>query len=307
MTVARAITVLHHAADLVGESPLWAPDERAVWWVDIQGRAIRRLDGTSGAVSSIETPFMPGALALDGDGTIVVAGGTGWFRLGGDGAFDPLAAAPGASTDVRMNDGCVDAAGRFWAGTIPLKPADQPKGRLYRLDRDGPHLILDGLRTQNGTAFSPDGSTFYLADSHPDVRTIWAFDVDAMTGDLSNRRVFHTPAHGRPDGAAMDTDGCYWFAAIEAGLIVRLDPDGKAMSHIALPVSRPTNLAFIGDGLSTLCVTSMSAGLDETRRAAEPLAGALFAVDVDARGWPQPRFTQFPAASDRRTGSLQTG
>lgn len=305
MSRARDITVLHHAADLVGESPLWAPDERAVRWVDIQGRVIRRLDLASGAVSSMETPFMPGALALDADGSAIVAGGTGWYRLI-DGEFKLIARAPNTSVDVRMNDGSVDPAGHFWAGTTPLTPSTTPRGRLFRLGRDGAHSVLDGLRTQNGTAFSPDARTFYLADSHPDVRTIWAFDFDRESGELANRRVFHVPERGRPDGAAIDADGCYWFAAIDAGLIVRLDPDGKAMSSIALPVSRPTNLAFIGDGLSTLCITSMSAGLDEARRAAEPLAGALFAVDVDARGWPQPRFTQFPAASVQAVETQKT-
>jgi L-arabinonolactonase len=303
---APEVTVMHHAADLVGESPLWASDEQTVWWVDILGRTIRRLNIRSGQATSIESPFMPGALALDGRANVIVAGGTGWHRLKETGRFELLAAAPNALADVRMNDGCVDPSGRFWTGTVPLTPADEPRGSLYRLDADSVHKMLDGLRTQNGAAFSPDGGTFYLADSHPDVRVIWAFDVEPESGALSNRRVFHQPRHGRPDGAAIDAEGCYWFAAIDSGRIVRLDPQGREMRSIALPVSRPTNIAFFGDDLSALCITSMSSGLDETRRAAEPLAGALLAVEVGAKGWPQPRFNYIPFSASQGTGRLQT-
>ena len=293
MNAAAEVTVLHAGADIVGESPLWDADRNAVWWVDIAGRAIRCRDLASGAVTSVETPFMPGALALDSEGGVIVAGGTGWHRLV-DGSFDMLAEVPGASADMRMNDGTVDPAGRFWAGTVPLKPSEVPRGALYRLDAGHVFEALNGLRTQNGTAVSPDGRTFYLADSHPDVRTIWAFDFDVEGGTLRNRRVFHRTTRGRPDGAAVDSENCYWFAAIDAGQIVRLDPRGREIGAISLPVSRPTNLAFCGPDLSTLVVTSMSRGAE-----GEALAGSLLAFDVGVKGWPQPPVTSLPVPDTR--------
>lgn len=301
MSAAAEIRVLHAGTDVVGESPLWDALRSAVWWVDIPGRAIRRRDLPSGAVTSIETPFTPGALALDSEGSVIVAGGTGWYRLIDDPSFEALAEVPDASSDMRMNDGTVDPAGRFWAGTVSTKPTDSPRGRLYRLDGNGAAEIISGLRTQNGTAVSPDGKTFYLADSHPDVCTIWAFDFDVEKGTLANRRVFHQPARGRPDGAAMDAEGCYWFAAIDAGLIVRLDPQGREIAAIPLPVSRPTNLAFCGDDFSTLVVTSMSMGT-----AGEKLAGSLFAIEPGVKGWPQPPMTSLPAVSAREAGKLKS-
>ncbi|WP_047143506.1 SMP-30/gluconolactonase/LRE family protein [Aquamicrobium sp. LC103] len=301
------VEVLHHAPDLVGESPLWDAQNAAIWWVDIPGRALRRLDLSENRVVSMAMPFLPGALALSDGGKPVIAGGGGWYGLEADGTLRKLADAPSVANDMRMNDGVVDTAGRFWAGTVPLAPSTDPRGALYRLDRDGTHEALDGLRTQNGTAVSPDGRTFYLADSHPDVRTIWAFDLNVESGDLSNRRLFHRPERGRPDGAAIDAEGCYWFAEIDAGRIVRLNPDGCEIGTIELPVSRPTNLAFYDEDLSLLAVTSMSAGLNEEDRAREPLAGALLSVEAGTTGWPQPKLSRLPEPSPERMAILRTG
>ena len=302
MSTTAPIRILYAGVDLVGESPLWDASRNTVWWVDIAGRAIRRLDLATSEVTSIKTSFMPGAVALDGEGDIVVAGGTGWYRLADDDSFELLAPLPGLPTGMRMNDGVVDPAGRFWTGTVPTRPGKTPCGKLYRLDEAGAVEVLDGLGTQNGAAVSPDGATFYLADSHVDVRTIWAFDLDVTSGTLANRRVFHRPARGRPDGAAVDTDGCYWFAAIDAGLIVRLDPQGHEIAAIPLPVSRPTNLAFCGETLSTLVITSMSMGTD-----GEKWAGSLFAVEPGVKGWPQPQATSLPVVSSLEPAKLKTG
>jgi sugar lactone lactonase YvrE len=229
----------------------------------------------------------------------VLAGGTAWSRIDPEtGELSPVAAILGAPAGMRINDGAVDLQGRFWAGTISLAAERPAIGPLYRLDAGGPVAVFEGLRTQNGVAVSPDGGTFYLADSHPEVCAIWAFDLDAATGALANRRLFHRPAHGRPDGAAMDAEGCYWFAAVDAGRLVRVDPQGREIGHVALPVSRPTKLAFFGPDLDRICVTSMIVGLDAGQRAAQPLAGKLIALDAGVRGLAQPRVTTLSAPGD---------
>ena len=58
-----------------------------------------------------------------------------------------------------------------------------------------------------------------------------------------------------------------------------------------LPVSRPTSCAFGGKEMKTLFITSASVGLSEVRRQQEPLAGAVFAVEVAIRGAEIPAFT----------------
>lgn len=136
-------------------------------------------------------------------------------------------------------------------------------GKLYRYDGAGLSApLVDGLIVQNGLAWSPDGRTMYLSDSHPSSRLIWAFDYDPDSGTPSRRRVFAdlNKHRGRPDGAAMDVDGCYWICANDAGCLLRFTPDGKLDRTIELPAKKPSMCAFGGADMKTMIVTSISLG-----------------------------------------------
>jgi sugar lactone lactonase YvrE len=293
MSAHAEVTVFHQGRDQVGESPLWDPAGDCLWWVDVLGHRICRASVGSGARDEFAVSEPPGALALAADGTLIVAAGLAWHRFDpASRRLEPLAHCGAKDGQVRFNDGVVDPKGRFWTGT--LHEARHPVGELFCLDATGVRSAIGGLRTQNGCAISPDGRTFYLADSHPDVCTVWAFDFDVESGTLQNRRVFHRPTRGRPDGAAVDANGCYWYAAVDGGRIVQVDPDGREIRFIALPASRPTKPAFGGKDLSVIYVTSMSVGTDPV---AEPLAGAVFAIDAGVRGLAMPRVAGDPASA----------
>src|SRR5258705_9440166 len=96
-------------------------------------------------------------------------------------------------------------------------PAAHAVGALYRYDPAGALAgpLEPGLLTQNGLAWSPEGDVMYLSDSHPKARVVWMFDYDRDSGTPRNRRVFVDMNRypGRPDGAAVDVDGCYWTCA----------------------------------------------------------------------------------------------
>jgi sugar lactone lactonase YvrE len=172
------------------------------------------------------------------------------------------------------------------------QPPNKPSGQLYRVDGDlRIHPLVAGMMVGNGLAFSPDGRTLYHSDSHRSVQTIWAWDLDPDDGTIGNRRVFATTHDraGRPAGAAVDADGCYWTAANDGWQLIRYTPQGKVDRTVRLPVRRPTKLAFGGRGLDIIFVTSMQPGPDDPP-AEQPLAGGLFALAVGVQGLPEPRF-----------------
>jgi Gluconolactonase len=116
------------------------------------------------------------------------------------------------------------------------------KGTLYRLAPDGRcTAMVAGLVTSNGLAFSPDGRILYHSDSHPSVRTVWAWDFDVAEGRIANRRVF-IDTHGmkgRPDGGCCDPDGCYWMTGNDGWEILRLTPAARSTGASRCPSPSP--------------------------------------------------------------------
>lgn len=272
------------ARNATGESPVWVACEQALFWADIPARTLNRWHADTGNVQTWHGPEMLGCLAPLGDGRWIGGLETGLFALTplADGALqaERLAEVHHALPAMRFNDGRCDRQGRFWAGTMALDmAAGHHAGCLYRYQPGGrlPPL-LNHFIVPNGLAFSPDGDTMYVSDSHPSVQTVWAFDYNRETGLPSNRRVFvdMTALPGRPDGAAVDVDGCYWICGNDAGLVHRFTPEGRLDRSLPVPVRKPAMCAFGGRDLDTLFVTSIRpAGIDLSD---QPLAGGVFAL-----------------------------
>lgn len=279
------------ARNATGESPVWSGSEQALYWTDIPARKLWRWDAATAQTRSWEAPEMLACMAPAAQPGNWIAGmETGVFSLKpqADGTLDCqlLAAVSHAQDGMRFNDGRCDRQGRFLAGTMLMNMAAGARtGCVYSYQKDsGLTRLLDGFITPNGMAFSPDGRTMYLSDSHPSVQMVWAYDYDTQTGTPSNRRVFvdMNPLPGRPDGAAVDTDGCYWICGNDAGLVHRFTPQGKLDRSLAVPVKKPAMCAFGGAGLDTLFVTSIRpGGIDLSD---QPLAGGLFALRPGVRG-----------------------
>ncbi|RST83896.1 SMP-30/gluconolactonase/LRE family protein [Aquibium carbonis] len=279
--------------DQLGETPLWCERTRRLWWLDIEQPKLRWFDPATGIDGLTRLPgTFAGTQALMADGRRLLAEDLSLYALDlGTGARTDLSAVePGL--DNRLNDGRVDARGRFWVGTMDNQ-LHRPAGGLYRIDPDGSTTrMAEDVIVSNGIAFSPDGRTLYFTDTRRHLG--FAFDLDMHDGAITNRRVFadHTATGERPDGACVDVDGCIWMAFFAGGRIVRHRPDGAVDRTIPLPVTNPTCLCFGGDDLKTLYVTSATKFLTPQQRAAEPLAGALFAVHGAGQGLPENRFGQ---------------
>ena len=192
----------------------------------------------------------------------------------------------------RINDGKVDKRGRFVAGSMDTME-EGPNGALYRLDPDlSLHKLDDGIIVSNGPCWSPDGRTFYFADTWSG--EIWAYDYDLDTGAVSNRRTFckvDRSRGGAADGSTVDAEGCLWNAQVYDGKVIRYTPDGKVDRVIDMPVKKVTSVMFGGPNLDVLYVTSMAKPPLPRFPGDGVLRGSLFAIyDLGIRGVPEPRF-----------------
>jgi len=284
----RVAPLVESACEL-GEGPLWRPETSELFWVDIDGQRLWRWTESEGA--STRPLIAPaGALVPGPDGTLVAPMGRGFAVLDpASGAARVLADAPLlAPAGTVMNDGKCDRQGRVIGGAKDLVEA-APVAAAYSLAGGVARPFYAGVTVWNGPAFAPDGRRIYFADSP--TRRILTAAYDPEAGRIAGPvEIFATlgPDEGYPDGMTVDAEGCLWNARFAGAAVARYAPDGRCLAVLALPVPRPTSVAFGGPDLDTLFVTSARVGLDATALAAAPLSGALFAARVPVTGLLEP-------------------
>lgn len=280
-----------HCQNILGEGPLWSADQQCLYWVDIMGKCYWRFDPVSGQHESIDVGTFVGVLAERVSGGLIMATKNGigfWDEQ--KRVLDIVAHPESNRPHMRFNDGAVDSAGRFWAGTMTMTREDGYGGILYRFDPDGSlHAMLEGVGTSNGIGWSPDNRIMYYTDTTR--RIIYAFDFDATTGNIANQRVLvETPQHsGGPDGLAVDDEGFIWSAQWNGARLVRYAPDGSIERIIPVPALRPTCPVFGGPDRRTLYITS-AAVEDPLHLEYYPMSGDLFALQTEVTGPPKYKF-----------------
>ncbi|MEL6724858.1 MAG: SMP-30/gluconolactonase/LRE family protein [Pseudomonadota bacterium] len=275
---------------MLGEGPLWSPTEGFLWWVDIKRAKLHRHNPKTGNTRRYDLPLHASALALAEGGLIMIGDlEVGRYDTATE-QYEPIAKI-NEPEGFRTNDGGMAPDGSFWFGTMD-NAESLPEGQYYRLDPDltVERIGLPEVLVTNTFQFSPDGRTFFTSDSAEQMILSYAFDPES--GALSNRRVFVSTLEAGcyPDGSAIDVDGYLWNAQWAGSRVVRYAPDGIIDRVVSLPVSRPTSCAFGGPDLRTLYVTTARQGLSDAALDRQPMAGSLFAIDVDTPGLPVPEF-----------------
>ena len=268
----------------LGEGPVWDHRNGTLAWVDILAGLVHFTDPTTGVTTSIPAGTAVGALALRGESGYLLAVQDG-FAVLQEGAVETTNRVLSVEGQ-RMNDGALDPAGRFVAGSITDDRS--PTGALYVLDIDGGvRELFGGVTVSNGLAWSGNGDRMYYVDS--ELQAVDVLDYDMATGDVSGRRtlVGIPESEGTPDGMTIDAEGCLWVAFWGGGKVRRYSPAGELIGEVELPASRITSCAFGGPDLDRLFVTSAAAGAT-TEDPPGPHDGALFVIEPGCVGVESP-------------------
>jgi sugar lactone lactonase YvrE len=284
------------AGNLVGECPLWHPQENSLYWTDINGFTIQRYSLDKRTTKTWNFREVLCALSLTTDlGWILVALGSRLvlWSPATDERIDYCHPEPDWPAN-RLNDGATDGNGNFWIGSMRNNVAPDgthlevsgEHGSLYRVSPDREVSVWDtGFGITNTVVWSPDGATFYCGCSVRNI--IYAYDCDSLTNSIRNRRTFVSgQKRGVPDGSAMDANGYLWNCRYSGGCILRVSPSGELEGMIEMPVSNVTNCCFGGSDLQTLFITTASLQAPKD----EALAGGLFSVRMDVAGTPPGKF-----------------
>lgn len=180
-----------------------------------------------------------------------------------------------ADTGVRLNEGNVDPFGRLYAGGMPYDKT--PGGAsLYRIDAEGAaSVVVAHVTTSNGIDFSPDGRLAYYNDTPTGYTDV--FDVDD-SGELVNRRHFHSGDGASPDGLTVDSQGNVWCALYRAGKVRLYSPEAEILGEWTLPVIGVTAVALGGPDMRDVFITTSRATADQKG------AGAVWHMRAEVPG-----------------------
>lgn len=279
------VELLLDCRNTLGEGPMWSVAEGALYWVDITGESVHRLDPAGGRHEQYAVGQPVGAILLRESGGFVLALKNGLYTWQ-PGETPQLIVDPEADKPAnRFNDAAVDRQGRLWAGT--MEDGREAVGALYRLNPDRSlHVIETGVFVSNGLGWSPDNRTMYFCDSGR--RSIRAWDFDPQSGAVSNERPYVTAVEGEgaPDGLTVDSEGCVWSARWGGWKVVRHDPQGQIIDEIPLPVSCVSSVMFGGPDLDELYITTARTDMLE-HGGEQTHAGSLFRARPGVTGLPE--------------------
>lgn len=259
-----------------GEAPVWCPTAGGLHWVDLTSGAVLRIDDAGAVQRWPAAPLVSAVRPRRTGGYVLTLERSVGRALEWGAALtctEPLWAEP----DLRCNDAGCDPSGNLWFGAMATDYAPG-RGSWHRLRPAGdPVAVLHGCGVPNGIDWTPDGGTAYVVDTL--AGTVDAFDW-SPAGGLSGRRPFvRIPLErGRPDGLAVDAEGCVWVALWSGGAIHRYRPDATLDGVLEVPVRAVSACTFGGPQLDQLYITTI--------RGPEPESGALFRAAVGVRGQP---------------------
>lgn len=280
--------------NILGEGVLWCERSQSVFWTDIHAATLWNHHPASGVTRHWDMPERLCCFAFTQDAQRLLLGlasHLAFFDLVSN-SITPICDVEADLPTTRLNDGRCDRQGRFVFGTLNEDAARAPIASFYRLNADLSleRLPLPNVAISNSICFSPDGRTMYHCDSMQG--KILCCDYDPLSGAVSGQRLFAdlSGQPGGPDGSTVDADGHVWNAQWGGARVVRFAPDGSIERMVNVPATQPSCVAFGGDQLTSLYITSAHEGMDEAARSADPLAGGLFVAQTTVRGLPEVRF-----------------
>lgn len=287
-------TLLLRRSHRLGESILWHIARQRWYWVDLLDPSLCCFDPATGETTERPLDLKPpmGSIAPTTDpDRVMVAHTNGLSVLHLNSLkLEPFCHPEAQRDAVIANDIKVDRWGRLWFGTSHARE-QEPRGALWCVTPDCKAALGDvGFPVSNGPAFSPDGRTMYFNDSAN--RQTLAYDLTQVDPHPRNRRVFaqYTEEEGMPDGLTVDTEGSIWSAQWLGARIVRIPPDGTTKTHIPVAAANVTSVAFGGNQMSEMLITSATDGVSLELLSRYPATGSVFTLSPGVSGLPEPLF-----------------
>jgi sugar lactone lactonase YvrE len=285
-------SLLHKSNCILAEGPMWHPERKSFFWVDIDGKAFHEYKLQSGNVKSWQLHHRISLIVESKDGKLILGteNGLATFDLQTE-TMEWLVDVEGNILINRSNDGACDAAGRLWIGTM-ARDFTKGKGSLYSIDKNlSVTKKLKGLTIPNGLVWSLDNRRMYFIDTPTQCVQCFLFDVES--GDMQFEKVVIEidKQNGSPDGMTIDEEGMLWIAHWNGFGVYRWNPlNGKLVDKITLLVPQVSSCVFSGEGLNCLFITTARENMSEAELQKYPDSGNVFIAETKVKGVPAFKF-----------------
>lgn len=291
LVTAEAAIAVRDSATL-GEGSLWDADRRVLYWVDISARTLHTFDPATGENTSVSTTEQVTTVVPVTNNEVLAGMETCVARLNPTtGEVYERYPLEHDIPENRCNDGKCDPQGRFWIGTMSTVKRSGTAS-VYRMNHDYTiERVFGGVTTSNGIVWNADQTRMYYIDTP--TRRIDSFAYDAESGAVDQRETLvEVPEElGKPDGMSIDSEGRLWVAMFYGACVTVWDSQtGAFLEKIDVPAKNVTSVAFGGDTMNTLYVTTATVGMSDADRERYPDAGCLFSFETTVTGTAPHRF-----------------
>lgn len=241
--------------------PMWDNKRQTLTWTDRLGPAIFEMSGTTSKSVRLPHDAPIRAAGLSAQDLLIwqTDKRSAWFK--------------GEIRSAKVHNDAESCAthpdGKLWTSRM-----EGEGSRIAPVDADGNAGWLTAGHITS-LAWSPDGTRLYAADAEKGTIYYWE------PGSKSARIFSRLPrVSGEPRGIAIDGRGRVWAALYDGWSVAHLSEDGEIETVCALPVPRPTGLAFGGEGMRELFITSARVGLSREVLENAPLSGHVLRLSL---------------------------
>ncbi len=270
----------------LGEGAFWDAQNNCFRFVDIKSHKIFRFDLANFGLHEFDAPEQCGFVFPIADNKLIVGLKSGLYSFSEEnGEFAEILKTEPEYPNNRLNDATIGPDGALWFGTMD-DGETQKSGAFYRYDGNLTK-IDDNISITNGPCFSPCGNLLYTVDTLGKLIFVW----DMEDGKPTNKRLFAdlNDQKGFADGPVCDSEGNVWIGLFFGWGVRVYSPSGELLGFVEMPVSNITKIAFGGDDLKTVFVTTAKIGLNDDELARQPLAGNIFTFRANMAGFKMPK------------------